>query len=71
MKTFSVNLFITLLVLGGLALVIPSAAMWEALQIQAGITGNTAPITTAAVKMGGGVICLALAWFSLRATRNQ
>jgi hypothetical protein len=56
---------ITIFALAGLALVLPGAAQWEALQIQAGL-GNGQPLTDAIVKMAGGIVCLAIAWFGLR-----
>ncbi|MDL1909860.1 hypothetical protein FBQ81_04065 [Chloroflexi bacterium CFX6] len=61
---------ISVFALLGLALVLPAAAQWEALQIQAGL-GNTQPLTEAIVKMAGGIVCLAIAWFGLKKTRSQ
>lgn len=69
MKKFLTLSALTVFVLVGLALVLPSAAQWEALQIQAGL-GNPQPLTDATVKMAGGIVCLAIAWFGLKATRN-
>lgn len=70
MKKFFTLSVISVFALVGLALVLPSAAQWEALQIQAGL-GNSQPITDATVKIAGGLICLAIAWFMLKATRHM
>lgn len=59
----------TILVLIGLALVLPGAVIWQALQIQAGL-GNTAPLQAEVVKMAFGMVCLAISWFWLKATRT-
>lgn len=70
MKKFFALTAITIFALVGLTLVLPSAAQWEALQIQAGL-GSSQPLTDATVKMAGGLICLAIAWFTLKATRHM
>lgn len=70
MKKFLLLSALTVLTLAGLALILPAAAQWDALQIQAGL-GNPQPLTSATVKMAGGLACLALVWFSLKATRNM
>jgi hypothetical protein len=67
MKTLTL-IALSVFALAGLALVLPGAAQWEALQIQAGL-GNPQPLTDAIVKMAGGIVCLAIAWFGLKRTR--
>lgn len=69
MKTLKLAL-ITVLVLIGAALILPATATWEALQIQAGL-GNPAPLTSALVKMSGGIICIAIAWVALKRSGNE
>ena len=53
MKNIFTLTIISVFALVGLALVLPGAVMWDALQIQAGL-GNTQPLTDAILKMVGG-----------------
>jgi uncharacterized membrane protein YidH (DUF202 family) len=54
----------------GLALIAPAAAQWQALQIQAGL-GDNAPLQSAIIKMLGGMVCMAIAWFGLKSTNFE
>jgi hypothetical protein len=65
LKTILAGLFI----LVGLALILPGAVMWDALQIQAGL-GNPGPLNHAAYNMAGGMASIALAWLINKFTKE-
>jgi hypothetical protein len=57
MKLFFASLFI----LGGLALALPMAILWNALQIQIGL-GDYALATKMSLSAVAGVVCLLIGW---------